>query len=339
MRRGADIQITRMMLRKIRNNTEDTEKLEVSLRTLLKYRKTNADFLRESKGLNTLVLTAKHHKDDPVILKLTISILTSSLTETVKAVDASKSAWHMCKDYIHDDLIKIIINERYLLEDCEMVQGAIHLLALIALIANYWLRSDDLNIESFKSECSEKRMHLAAISAMLAYKDNEEICDAGVYLIYWLQCAEDGCVQRTMWSQTLRIAIDAGLDEFDRKFEWSDEEEMQNFLDIPSVLSAFRQDPIMGVLRNTWEQHKDFNQNIANCGESVQFCVTTRHRRDCKLLKCSNCEKNLPKKKERLLCSSCRLVIYCSSRCQKKHWKKEHKLKCKCKQATDSIRQ
>uniref|UniRef100_A0A7S0CII9 MYND-type domain-containing protein n=1 Tax=Proboscia inermis TaxID=420281 RepID=A0A7S0CII9_9STRA len=183
-------------------------------------------------------------------------------------------------------------------------------------------------------------MHLAAISAMLEYKDNAEICEPGMDLIYWLQFAiDDEYVQRTMCSQTLRIAIDAGLDEFDRKIDLSDEKEMQKVLDIPSVLSAFRQDPIMGVLQNTWERHKDSNQFIADCGTGVQCFVIGRHRRECKFLKCSNCEKNLPKKRERLLCSSCRLVIYCSGRCQKKHWKKEHKLKCKCKQATGSIRQ
>jgi len=276
-------------------------------------------------------LTAKLHKDDPVILKLIISILKWSLDEA-NAIDASTSACHMCKDCIHDDLIEIITSRRYLLQDCEMVRDAIHLLATIV---NSWDIWPCLDCNSFKRECTKKHMHLAAISAMLAYKDNAEICEHGIYLIYWLQFAiDDEYVQRTMCSQTLRIAIDAGLDEFDRKFEWSDEEEMQNFLDIPSVLSAFRQDPIMGVLRNTWERHKDANQNIANCGLHVQFSVVERHRRDCKFLKCSNCEKNLPKKKERLLCSSCRLVIYCSSRCQKKHWKKEHKLK--CKQATVS---
>mmetsp|Transcript_43788 Transcript_43788/g.52536 ORF Transcript_43788/g.52536 Transcript_43788/m.52536 type:complete len:241 (-) Transcript_43788:563-1285(-) len=237
----------------------------------------------------------------------------------------------MCKDCIHDDLIEIITSKRYLLRDCEMVRNAMHLLATIA---SCWDIQQCLDIDAFKRECTEKKMHLAAISAMLAYKDNEEICDAGVLLIHWLQFAVDGYVQRTMCSQTLRIAIDAGLDEFDRKLDLSKKKNIEKFLNIPRVLSAFRQDPIMGVLRNTWERHKDTSQIIADCGVRVQFSVIEMHRRDSKFLKCSNCEKNLPKKKERLLCSSCRLVIYCSSRCQKKHWKKEHKLK--CKQATVS---
>eukprot|EP00593_Proboscia_inermis_P009136 CAMPEP_0171326582 /NCGR_PEP_ID=MMETSP0816-20121228/117548_1 /TAXON_ID=420281 /ORGANISM="Proboscia inermis, Strain CCAP1064/1" /LENGTH=89 /DNA_ID=CAMNT_0011826091 /DNA_START=174 /DNA_END=443 /DNA_ORIENTATION=+ len=73
MRKNAGIHIIRMMLRKIRDNTEDNEKLEVSLKTLSKYKITNADFLCESNRLNILVLTAKHHQDNPVILKLTIS--------------------------------------------------------------------------------------------------------------------------------------------------------------------------------------------------------------------------------------------------------------------------
>ena len=335
MRKNAGINILRMILRKIQDNTEDTEKLEVSLKTLSKYKMTNADFLCKSNGLKILVFTAKHHKNNPVILKLIIPILKRYLSKA-NGIDASKSACRMCRDYyIHGDLIEIIISKRYLLQDYEMIREAIQLLGTIVNLGNNW--DIQLDCDEFKRECTEKQMHLAAISAMLAYKDNEEICEAGIFLIYWLQFGVDGYVQRIVCSQTLRIAIDAGLDEFDRKLDLSERKEIEKVLNMPSVLSAFRQDPIMGVLRSAWERHKDTNQNIAKCGEIVQISVVVRYRRDCKFLKCSNCEKNLPKKKERLLCSSCRLVIYCSSRCQKKHWKQEHKLK--CKQATDSTRE
>ena len=95
MSKDADIHTIKMMLRKIRDNMEDTEKLVVSLKTLSKYKRTNANFLCEPNRLNILVLTVKHHQDDPVILKLTISILKWSLAETANAIDASTSACRM----------------------------------------------------------------------------------------------------------------------------------------------------------------------------------------------------------------------------------------------------
>ena len=48
------------------------------------------------------------------------------------------------------------------------------------------------------------------------------------------------------------------------------------------------------------------------------------------ILKCSNigCEKLESKTGEFKLCTQCRVAYYCSRKCQKQHWKREHKQFC-----------
>jgi hypothetical protein len=83
-------------------------------------------------------------------------------------------------------------------------------------------------------------------------------------------------------------------------------------------------------------------REAAYCSEECQkFDWSRDHKEMCKILRngrkttctestkytCANCSKQSTKEFER--CSQCKKVHYCSEKCQKLHWKKEHKAVCK----------
>ena len=318
-RRGGDIQIVKMMLRRIRVDAENADKIEAPLNSLLKHSRTAADFLRDSKGTNSLVRAMKPHRSRPALLRPIMEILRNSIYGADTMDGAAQAAWQMCVEGLHDELLAILTAE----EGRETIHDAARLLVVVADYLKGYVH------DAFWTECSAKGMHLAAVRVMRLWTDDEEICCAGIYMIYLLECAGDEEVQRKLCGQALNIAIDNGLQIIDKRLDCSSEEEMQKFLDLPVVLAAFRKDPIMGVLRQAWERHRGANKDLAKYGLHVQFAVIERQRRDRRFLKCTHCETPLPKRQEQLLCGACRSVIYCSRACQEKHWKKEHKRECK----------
>merc|ERR1719473_645505 len=46
-------------------------------------------------------------------------------------------------------------------------------------------------------------------------------------------------------------------------------------------------------------------------------------------MKCENCDKPESENREFKKCARCRKVLYCSKKCQKKHWKQKHKSVCR----------
>ena len=321
MRRGGDVQIVKMMLRRIRADAGHADKLEAPLHSLLKHSRTAADFLRESKGTNSLVRAMKRHRNRPALLQPVMEILRHSIYGAKTRAGATEGAGQMCLEGLHDELLAILATEDYLRRDRGTIRDAVRLLVVVA---DYMVGYAH---DSFWAEWSAKGAHLAAVRAMRLWTDDEEICRAGIYLLYILMAAGDEEVQRTLCGPALHVAIDASLPA-DAPLDRSSEEEMQKFLDLPVVLAAFRKDPILGVARKAWERHHGANQDIAKHGLHLQFGAIERQRRDRKFLTCTYCETPLPKRKERLICSACKSVIYCSRACQKQHWKKQHKREC-----------
>lgn len=325
-RRGGDIQVANMMLRRLHKKQDNENEVCNTLQTLFRVSKTTADYLRESKSLVILIRSLELNRSRPRVLKLLMKVLDNALRCTDTAENASQSAWEMSKDGLVEELM-IVLEDETLIRDVNLVRSTI---TLIALTFDYWASASSLNVESFKSWCFEQGILRLIVGTMLKNMDDVNVCDAGVYVIYWFQCATDENVQRSMWGSNLNLAIEAALYDCKVKVNRKRADDLSLLLDLPHLRSAMLRDPVMGTLRIAYEAHKDTNETIATKGLEVQFAAIERYiKREAKLLKCADCDKQLLSTKDRNFCGGCRQVVYCSKNCQKAHWKTKHKAECK----------
>lgn len=306
---------------------DSAEELKVPLNALIRASKTYGECIRAEKGFHKLVKVIHSHKDKPAILQTVMEILYESLKSTSSFSSAALSACEMSKAGVVQEIVDVLT--MHLQNEKDLIRSTV---VLTAQLANDWLDHDnDDCLESFRRWCCiDIKLLTAVIAAMKQHIHDEVICDAGTYVVFWFECAENEDVRRAVRSDALNIAIEAALSDHAGKLKRNDDQDLEKFLTIPKLLSAIHRDPVMGTLRKAYELHKDKNEVIAKYGREVQFAVIERQKCEAKLFCCMNheCNKQLAKK-ERLICTRCRSAIFCSKDCQIAAWKNGHKTECK----------
>ena len=331
---NAQIALAKRMLKRVEENLDDADHLEAPLNSLLRVSRSTGDYLRDSNGLQTLIAVLERYKNDTTkrgILRAAVSILDNSLAPD-STMSPGLSVRDMCTDRIIEHLVPILTCH---LQDQDLTRFTVGLLSIIACS---WVSADpheyDGDMEGFKTYCVEHGIVSAAAAAMQRYVQDAKICESAVFIFLWIESSHHEDVQKAVAGETLNIAIEAAVSDFEEsngtKFSNRSLDHLQELLSYPELRSAMEKDSIMGALLRAYELHKESNPRIAQNGREVLLGVIERQKRHAKLFECMQCKKRLSSGKKRLVCGACRAVVYCSKDCQRKHWKTGgHKQECK----------
>mmetsp|Transcript_29972 Transcript_29972/g.49476 ORF Transcript_29972/g.49476 Transcript_29972/m.49476 type:complete len:332 (-) Transcript_29972:144-1139(-) len=326
-RHGRDTALVDMALRRLQKESNDAEKVKWALQTLEK---------------NGLALA------EAIISPRTTSVLTKILggmttAETIvlgsnafaAAIVANHEEGGVAEELYDRDIRDISVDWMTAYGTDASVQSA--LVNLLGCICDATNSVKGCNQEGVIRHFLDGGVLSAVATAMRQHVTEELLCEAGTYIIYWFECAKSEDIQRAVCGQPLNIALEAAIADFEASTGTRpcrrNDTQLLEILSNAALLEEMDKDPVMGALRRSYERHKDTNKVIGSKGLEVQFAVIERQRREAKLFTCMNCDKGLPKS-ERLICGGCRVAIYCSKDCQRKHWKSTHKADCKRQQGT-----
>jgi hypothetical protein len=91
VRRGGDVQIVDMAMRRLQANLNDAERLEVSLKALAKHSLADVEQLTRQKTIPRMMEIVEIYKQNPIILHLVISVLSNMITMEYDQEDVNRT--------------------------------------------------------------------------------------------------------------------------------------------------------------------------------------------------------------------------------------------------------